>query len=354
MEQIYINNNRIKWIDWAKSVCMFLVILGHCHIQKHEGIGIQLIYSFHIQLFFFLSGTLCKRAISISSLKKDFNYLIIPYLTFGILTIFCDTIRAKSIQTEVLMFQMKDLLTGYHTYIGPYWFLLSMFICKQLFLLIKMTKEYSNTLYYLIASLTFIPAYFIYQNHYNLIFFADSAFFGLPFFILGNECLRLIEKLQNKAWQLRLTGFVLLCILSYYLSKANGFVSIAGCITGNSILLYYTNSITAIFAVILLCTIVCRFLESTFITVTSYGTIATLGCHSLFLTLLYYYIPKLLGITTMSYSWPTGILFSIITYAGCYILIIYLDKYIPKPFGLKGNLLKLLHPKKISHLPFVY
>ena len=216
-----------------------------------------------------------------------------------------------------------------------------------------MIKDYSTPLYYQIVSLTFIPAYFIYQNHSNLLIFADSALFGLPFFILGNECLRFIERLKNKAWQLRLTGFVLLCILSYHLSKANGFVSIAGCIIGNSIFLYYINSLTAIFAVILFCTIVCRFIESTFITVTSYGTIATLGCHSLFLTLLYYYMPKLLGITTMSYSWATGILFSIITYAGCYILIIYLDKYIPKPFGLKGNLPKLLQPKKIRHLPFI-
>lgn len=40
-------DNRILWIDWAKSIGMFLVILGHCHIRESEQIVTQYIYSFH-------------------------------------------------------------------------------------------------------------------------------------------------------------------------------------------------------------------------------------------------------------------------------------------------------------------
>jgi fucose 4-O-acetylase-like acetyltransferase len=45
--------NRINWIDIAKGIGIFLVVLGH------TGIPVKLsywIYSFHMPLFFFISG----------------------------------------------------------------------------------------------------------------------------------------------------------------------------------------------------------------------------------------------------------------------------------------------------------
>lgn len=45
---------RIVWIEWARSICMFLVVLGHCRICESEFFLVQFIYSFHM-LFFFLS-----------------------------------------------------------------------------------------------------------------------------------------------------------------------------------------------------------------------------------------------------------------------------------------------------------
>ncbi len=43
---------RIIQVDWAKSICMFLVVFGHCHIQPSLQLISQVIYSFHIPLFF--------------------------------------------------------------------------------------------------------------------------------------------------------------------------------------------------------------------------------------------------------------------------------------------------------------
>ena len=34
---------RIVWIDYAKSLCMFLVILGHTHLQESQHFVIQVI-----------------------------------------------------------------------------------------------------------------------------------------------------------------------------------------------------------------------------------------------------------------------------------------------------------------------
>lgn len=51
MENILINKNRIEWVDIAKGIGIFLMVMGHTGIPK---IGIQWIYSFHMPLFFLL------------------------------------------------------------------------------------------------------------------------------------------------------------------------------------------------------------------------------------------------------------------------------------------------------------
>lgn len=48
-------NNRIDFVDTARGIAMLLVILGHCQLSADCTIE-KLIYSFHMPLFFFLSG----------------------------------------------------------------------------------------------------------------------------------------------------------------------------------------------------------------------------------------------------------------------------------------------------------
>ena len=78
----------IYWLDALKAIGLFFVVLGH-----NNGIGASLfyyIYSFHIPLFFFISGYLIKP----ESLTHDFSRiwrrhfqsLILPYFTFGAIT----------------------------------------------------------------------------------------------------------------------------------------------------------------------------------------------------------------------------------------------------------------------------
>jgi hypothetical protein len=66
---------------------MFLVILGHTHLCEQQIVVKQAIYSFHMPLFFFLSGLLCKSTLSVRSLLKDARFLLLPYLFYGLLAI---------------------------------------------------------------------------------------------------------------------------------------------------------------------------------------------------------------------------------------------------------------------------
>lgn len=61
-------NKRIEYIDNARGIAMLLVILGHC-TQGVEYTLNHFICSFHMPLFFFLSGIFAKSA-------KDIKYVM--------------------------------------------------------------------------------------------------------------------------------------------------------------------------------------------------------------------------------------------------------------------------------------
>lgn len=328
--------SRIIWIDWAKSICMLLVIMGHCHIDYSGQYVGQYIYSFHMMLFFFLSGYLCNRRLSWGSVIKDFHFIIVPYLVFGILGIIVGIIRTRTFILNDASFKLYQLLIGNDASIGAIWFLPAIFLCKQLFLIIKTIKPTNASVYYLFVSLSFIPAFIISHYNYNLPFFADSSLCGLPFFIVGNESFDKTRKIFKLRKNARLGAALFFLVTSVIMSNYNGFVCLADCHLGQSIVLYYLTAFCAIISILLFCSIL-NDVICLFVTITAYGTIVTLGTHGIFLSLFNYYFPKLIGIEPGTYSLYWAILFSTITYVGCFYLILVIDKYCPSFFGLRGD-----------------
>ena len=63
--------NRIDWVDYAKGIGILLVVYGHLLSSVfHKGIQIpkhffelsdSIVYSFHMPMFFFLSGLLVEK-----------------------------------------------------------------------------------------------------------------------------------------------------------------------------------------------------------------------------------------------------------------------------------------------------
>ena len=327
--------SRINWIDWAKSTTMFLVVLGHCHIQSSYQIVSQVIYSFHIPLFFFLSGLLCPKGFSKSSLLKDCKYIIVPYFVFGTFLMITHSLLSRDFSFSFYYTNFGSLLVGMDAGIGPIWFLPALFICKQLYYIIQKCKRLT-IVYIITILLSFIIPYYIAQFNINLPLFADSALFGLPFFLIGNCSFSLIENNSPRKIYI-LFMIAILLTLTIVLSTYNGFVSIATCSYGNHLLLYYINVLSGIAASVGICLLLNKF-RNEFIITTSYGTIVTLSIHSLILFVLQYYIPKYAGFYTPYLSITEALLYSFITYIICYAIIKWGDLYCPKLLGLRGNL----------------
>ncbi len=333
------NSNRIIWVDWAKSLCMLLVVFGHCHFQ--DSFISDIIYSFHIPLFFFLSGLLCSKNTTRNSIIKDFKYLILPYLFYGSIYVLFTSILSHNINGQYLKAELIKLFIGIDCSIGAIWFLPALFICKQFYYLTNITRKYSY-IFHIIAIASLFPPYFIYQYDLNIPLFCDSAIFGLPFFIWGNISYTYINnQIHIICFQKSFILSIILLVVTVFLSIYNGFVCIAECQYGNSFLIYYLNAATGIFAIIYFCIGMKK--SNKFIITTSYGTIVTLGLHNYFFLFFNYYLPKLLEINLMTYPLYLGVLYTIIIYTCCYYLIIILDKYMPKPFGLKGKLKEVLN-----------
>lgn len=78
---------RFSFIDVAKGISIVLIVLGH--LLKNN-IIITWIYSFHVPIFFIITGYLLKTKSSLKLnkvVKIRFKSIMIPYLIFSILVL---------------------------------------------------------------------------------------------------------------------------------------------------------------------------------------------------------------------------------------------------------------------------
>lgn len=81
------NLERLNWIDRARGVGIVLVVLGHNPIFKGWPAGLihDVIFLFHMPLFFYLAGLVQKEVSVPQYLRSRLRALLVPYLVAGIL-----------------------------------------------------------------------------------------------------------------------------------------------------------------------------------------------------------------------------------------------------------------------------
>lgn len=105
---------RIEWIDSIRGLGIVLVILGHMSIPE---ILRQFIFSFHMPLFFIVSGWLYNNNFSFKWCMRKLDSLFVPYLFYGVLTLGVLAFEGR--------YQMPELLQNYllGNGVGVLWFL---------------------------------------------------------------------------------------------------------------------------------------------------------------------------------------------------------------------------------------
>lgn len=235
-----IKENRIEYIDLIKGFTILLVVLGHIY-QYNNPIKIW-IYSFHMPLFFIISGFFAKNNINLNKLlMKKFKSLIIPYISFG-----CCIILLMFL-TEGLSDELKTYIVFFITGVGrdALWFLPALFVAELLFNVISKIKNN------IIKCAFFISLFIIglcgdYFIHNIILTPMYRSLVGLGFYVLGSYSFKYLNKI-NVSY---ITLFIVF-VVDLFLALNNKCIDLWA-LTFNNRFIYLTCSILGSFCIILL------------------------------------------------------------------------------------------------------
>lgn len=248
-------HTRIEWVDISKGIGILLVVLGHIWII---GKGIVYINSFHMPLFFFLSGYLFNlekvdgfKHLAISRVKS----ILVPYFSFSFITylywvlierrFFERKITPLSALMNIFISQGTD---AYIPHNPALWFLTCLFITQLAFyLIIKNLKNYRLVLF-ISSIIGFILSIYGSKNMpWSIdVVFTSIVFFGVGYLFKNTD--------YNIPIKRNYIYFFLLCIclgFGFVISQINVSVGMASNRYGNYIY-FYTAAFLGIISCILI------------------------------------------------------------------------------------------------------
>jgi fucose 4-O-acetylase-like acetyltransferase len=129
-KQALVRLSRISYIDIAKGIGIILVVMGHNDFSLISPFLFKLIYSFHMPVFFFMSGIFFKPDMSfLTLLRRRFDSVLRPYI-FIILLIFFATLSFTKVDFANSTSRLVKALYGNGHYLDwvQLWFLPHLFV----------------------------------------------------------------------------------------------------------------------------------------------------------------------------------------------------------------------------------
>src|SRR5215213_9781223 len=123
-------SKRIEYLDIAKGIGILLVVLGHNDFEVISPFVQRMIYSFHMPLFFFLSGYFINASLPFwDFFKKRFNALMKPYF-FTIFLIYFTSVSFEKMGFNMAITRTVKSLYGSGYYLDwvQLWFLPQLFV----------------------------------------------------------------------------------------------------------------------------------------------------------------------------------------------------------------------------------
>jgi fucose 4-O-acetylase-like acetyltransferase len=225
---------RVDYVDIAKGIGIVLVVMGHNDFALISPFAHKLIYSFHMPMFFFMSGMFFKPDLPFwTFLRNRFNRVLKPFVAILLLIYFASISFSK----VSLVMATRRLIKGMYAN-GHYldwvqlWFLPHLFaVCLFAYLFFQVVKrtQLLKVRWILLAAIYIFGVFGIklfWPFEFNLLD-RDFTFYGLPFsldlvlvsgffFIFGYE----LNRRQNDAlfenpWTLVISGITLILLVSY-------------------------------------------------------------------------------------------------------------------------------------------
>lgn len=228
-------HKRLLWVDYSKFIGIFLVVFGHTAIPKNL---YQAIFSFHLPLFFFLSGYLFhfkKYDTYRSFLITRVRQIVLPYFFLNIITYVYWLLIGRKFgedSTRVIKFYTPIIGIFYGNGTGDYlvhniasWYLACLFTVENLFFVFFRRAVKNQKWIFLIAFLA--AGYF--DSTYDSIRWPWSfnvALVGLVFYAFGNLIRDKLDILFRKKVPLLVTALLIVFVSYKYFLSINGHVNL--------------------------------------------------------------------------------------------------------------------------------
>lgn len=237
------SNRRIEWIDIAKGIGILLVILGHTIALKYS----KVLYTFHMPLFFLLSGLVAKECCSFKDvLINKTKRVLKPWVTILLLS-FVVVMLIPEWRIQLVLGDVLKELYSVNTNLlqnSLLWYLVCFFFVSLLFYplskFVKMPLSSKRIVIFAVISyallyLKDLISIFPLPEH-RLPFKIDTACVGLVFFAVGFYTKQTIIQLVDNA---RLKWIIILLVVCLVMSYLNGWTNLNSYDFGNIKLLFY-------------------------------------------------------------------------------------------------------------------
>ena len=297
---------RINWIDWAKAFCMTVVVF--CHLpQQEDTFYLQYLASVILSTFFFISGYLKKKNLSLKESAKKYGYsLLIPYIIYNAIYYPYWLIKfyiehggitwGDSIK-PIIGTMLGQLNSSFSCELnGVTWFLIALFLMHILTDVLNRNKH-GKTMMLILSIITMILYGANKYYHYAPYITYHGFIRCLCFFFMGNlfQQWNYLKSFNiKKDLTIGIATLLLSLILFYWHINEEGFVL--------HITLYYVVNLISVFAFIYLSRSLNN-IKSRLITLISIGTLLIFGMHRMMTGIIDYIILNTTTTTELSYSW---------------------------------------------------
>ncbi len=187
---------RLDYIDIAKGIGILCVIWGH--IVTPHNFSARFIYSFHMPLFFFLSGMFFnggKYTSFLDFIKKRGRRLLVPYVIYSIVTWGIWVIFNRLTGNDTVNIWQPLLETVYARGSGQFlphnsalWFIPCLFAVEIMYYFVSKLKRWLIIpVCFLVSGVSMTLEHFYgYDYLYLLPWNLDAAMMALPFYAVGN------------------------------------------------------------------------------------------------------------------------------------------------------------------------
>ena len=302
----FCNMNRINWIDWAKAFCMTVVVF--CHLpQQEDTFYLQYLASVILSTFFFISGYLKKKNLSIKESAKKYGYaLLIPYIIYNAIFypywlvkfyIEHNGITWNDAIKPIVGTLLGQLNSNFSCELnGVTWFLIVLFLMHILTDALNRNKHCKYIM--LILSITTMILYGANKYNHAIPYITYHGLVRcLCFFFMGNllQHWQLLKRFcLRKDLTIGTSTLLLSLILFYWHIHEDRFII--------HIILFYIVNTISVFAFIYLAKSL-NTVRSRLITLISIGTMLIFGLHRMMIGIIDFGIENAIDISNISYEW---------------------------------------------------